>query len=85
MSKAIDRAVEAAIATELDCAEWHRDIIEELVRAIVVSLREPSQGARVAGHAALVESHACKRDLGPEIGYAALGDAWRAMIDDILA
>lgn len=54
-------------------------------RLAVEAIREPSQGARMAGHAALVTSNACEGDLGSAIGYAALGDAWRAMIDEILA
>ncbi|WP_439392587.1 hypothetical protein ACRQ5Q_24505 [Bradyrhizobium sp. PMVTL-01] len=60
----------------------HKD---ELGRAAIKAMRDCSQGMRIAGHAALTESDACAADLGSQIGFGALGDAWRAMIDDALA
>jgi hypothetical protein len=56
-------------------------------RAAFEAMRDPTQGMRMAGHAALAESkhiHA-SIDIGPAVGFAALGDVWRAMIDDALA
>jgi hypothetical protein len=53
-------------------------------RAAIAAMREPSQGMRIDGHAALVGSKASSPDLGHQIGFGALGDAWQAMIDAAL-
>ncbi len=53
-------------------------------RAAIEAMRYPSQGMRIVGHSALCNSEACAPDLGHQIGFGALGDAWQAMIDEAL-
>lgn len=57
---------------------------EALARVAIETLRNPTQGARIAVHGALINSDACSADIGHLIGFKTLGDAWRAMIDEAL-
>lgn len=75
----IDR-VAAAIMT----AQAHKGNLGDQARAAIEAMRDPTQGMRMAGHAALDASTASEAGIASKIGFAALGDAWRAMIDDAL-
>ena len=59
---------------------------EVLAMDAIEAMREHcTQGMRIAGHAALDASDASEEAIGSKIGFAALGEAWRAMIDDALS
>lgn len=53
-------------------------------RAAIEAMRDPTEGMRIVGHAALDASDASEIDVGSRVGFAALGDAWRAMVDEAL-
>lgn len=92
MNKVIEHVAQSIFAEERPDDSYEKFVANNrnpqkyvrIARAAVEAMRDPSQGMRIVGHAALVESEACVPDLGHQIGLAALGDAWRAMIDAAL-
>jgi hypothetical protein len=71
---------------DTDYVELRRPEALKLARATLETLRDYcTQGMRMAGHAAIDASEASEEAVGARIGYAALGEAWRAMIDDALS
>jgi hypothetical protein len=90
MSEFTERVAESLLHHDLSRPEGsfprtRKEFWDEMAKVAIATMRDPSQGMRIAGHAALIESDSCASNLGHEIGYGALGDAWRAMIDDALA
>ena len=57
-------------------------LLQLIFEGYAVVRREPTQGMRIAGHAALDASPYAKPGVGAKVGFAALGDVWRAMIAD---
>ena len=51
----------------------------------IEAMRDPTDGMRMAGHAALDMSAHCEPHIGAQVGLAALRDVWQAMIDESLA
>lgn len=53
-------------------------------RKAIEAMYDCTQGMRIAGHAALDASEFTEDAIGSKVGYAALGQVWRAMLDDAL-
>lgn len=53
-------------------------------RKAIEAMYDCTQGMRVAGHAALDASEFAEACIGSRVGYAALGQVWRAMLDNAL-
>jgi hypothetical protein len=66
----MQRLMNAAVDTELDCYDWNDAALEELCRAIVTALREPSNAMAVA--------------VGDQWG-CGLEHDYKAMLDVVLA
>lgn len=53
-------------------------------RKAIEAMYDCTQGMRMAGHAALACSEFTEEAVGSMVGYAALGEVWRAMLDEAL-
>jgi hypothetical protein len=53
-------------------------------RKAMKAMYDCTQGMRVAGHAALDASEFTEPAIGSKVGYAAMGEVWRAMLDEVL-
>lgn len=53
-------------------------------RKAIEAMYDCTQGMRMAGHNALSESEFAEGEIGSKVGYAALGEVWRAMLDEAL-
>jgi hypothetical protein len=86
MSEMVERAIKAGEATGLDFADWAPRPQEELVRAIIAAMREPTKDMVDAGQ---IRCHGVSMADGrsPVCGMY-LGDgaatAWERMIDEAL-
>ncbi len=69
MNWIVDRVIKAMVATECDCAQWSREPLEEIARAAIMAMREPTSAMEHAGAAVRIKA--------PET-------IWKAMIDEAL-
>lgn len=56
MSEMVERVIAAMVATECDCASWARGPLEEIARAAIAAMREPTKAMlKASGAEGLLE------------------------------
>lgn len=84
MAEMVDRVIAAMRSTELDCYDWPQHVMEELARAAIASMREPTDE---------MEDQAFKEpsvqvyepeDLTQVLDCVSFKEIWRQMIDEAL-